>query len=48
MFTYIYLATFFFGRQVSIYSGTKDNCNKFCTAGKDGQMIIWDVKVHVY
>lgn len=30
--------------QVSIYSGTKDNCNKFCTAGKDGQMIIWDVK----
>lgn len=30
--------------QVSIYSGTKDNCSKFCTTGKDGQMIIWDVK----
>ena len=35
-------------RQVSIYSGTKDNCSKFTTTGKDGQMITWDVKVLVH
>lgn len=30
--------------QVAIYSGTKGNCSKFTTTGKDGQMITWDVK----
>jgi len=30
--------------QVSIYDGTKENCKKFSTTGKDGQLIIWDFK----
>ncbi|KAK3089296.1 hypothetical protein FSP39_002469, partial [Pinctada imbricata] len=30
--------------QVSIYAGDKSNCTKFCTTGRDGQMIIWDFK----
>jgi len=30
--------------QLSVHSGTKANCNKFTSAGVDGQLIIWDLK----
>ncbi len=33
--------------QVSIYTGEKSNVMKFATAGVDGQVIIWNLRVSI-